>query len=174
MSMYAVQGGIALHKESESTLHLPFTLLDIGGSEERFTLSCVGLELRENGSGGAVGAFEAAYRCCGTESRFVCDLTLGSLYVFTVSLDYIYDLGPGDTAVLKNDGSEDRSELVFRFDHRGHCVISGRFRNQDNGFRSGIFFGGMVIDNIYMNEIILTLEAFFSEVKKLQGHSNFW
>ncbi|MBR5371065.1 MAG: hypothetical protein IK130_02515 [Oscillospiraceae bacterium] len=160
-------------KESDSTLQMPRRLLDLGGDAERFVLSCVGLERRENGSG-VSGSFEISYQCCGTESRFACDLTLGSLYVFTVSLDYTFDLGPGDTVVLKNDGVEDRSELIFRFDHRGHCVISGRFRNQDNGFRSGIFFSGMVIDNIYMNEIILSLEAFFSEIEKIQGHSNFW
>lgn len=171
-----------MYKEIEiiSELQLPYKLIDINEGEEQFVFSFKSFEPKQTEysikSGGITGVFEITYKCIGIESQFECDITVGNVYDFYVGLDYAYDIqfGKDTVAVLKNYGDTlDRTNLTFTFDKKGHCILNGDFKNKNTQCKSGISFE-FEIDQTYIPEILRSLENFFSELRRIQGHSVFY
>ena len=166
--------------EIDPAFELPYKLIDIRDDSEQFILAfkCFDKNQTEYSiqTGGVSGIFEVTYKCCGIECQFECDLTIGNLYYFYIELENVYECLPGiePVAVLKNYGeTPDRTNMTFRFDKLGHCIISGLFRNKSNCYKSGIIFD-ISIDISFIYDILGSLEKFFDELKSIQGHSNFY
>lgn len=164
----------------QSELELPYKLIDIAEDGEHFIFAfkCFDEDQSEYSvqAGGVNGRFEVIYRCCGIDSQFECDITVGNVYNFYIELDNAYDiqLGKNTVANLKNYGDNlNRASLTFNFDKTGHCVLFGAFKNKDNLYKSGIDFE-IKIDQTYIPEILVSLERFFEELIKIQGHSRFY
>ena len=103
-------------------------------------------------------------------------ITIGNLYYFYIELENVYECLPGiePVAVLKNYGETlNRTNMTFTFDKLGHCNVNGCFKNASDGYNSGIIFE-LQIDMSYIYDILTSLEIFFDELKRIQGHSNFY
>lgn len=127
--------------------------------------------------GSVSGTFEAAYHSGGMKCRFPCDVTLETLYTFYIALDYVFDVYTGKEPVVILEGggtSQNRSKITLHFDKKGHTIVSGCLMNQNTGCQSGICFRDIVIDNLYMTELIGSLMRFYAELKKIQGNGNFY
>lgn len=166
--------------EIESVLSFPYKLIDIEKDKELFVFAFKNFDEKQSDysiqAGGVTGKFEVTYRCCGIESQFECDITIGNVYDFYIELCDAYEIqfGKVTTASMKNNGNIlKRTNLVFNFDNSGHCIISGYFKNKDNLYKSGIEFE-IEIDQTYIPEILVSLEKFFEELKRIQGHSTFY
>ena len=165
--------------EINSTLVLPYNLIDIGDSGERFVLAFKCFDQKQTDysiqAGGVTGQFEIAYKCAGIDSRFDIDITIGNLYYFYIELENVYECLPGidPVAVLKNYGTLNRTDLTFRFDRSGHILVSGCFKNKHHNYTSGVIFD-IQIDTSYIYDILHSLKSFFGELKRIQGHSNFY
>ena len=164
-----------------STLELPYKLIDIGDRNERFIFAfkCFDENQTEYSiqAGGVTGKFEITYKCSGIESNFECDLTIGNLYYFYIELDTAYDIKfCKDSVAILKDCSEtlNRTKLMFRFDKLGHCFVEGCFKNKGNNYRSSISFEDIEIDQTFIPDILISLEKFFDELKRIQGHSKFY
>ncbi|MCC3351432.1 hypothetical protein [Ruminococcus albus] len=165
--------------EIDSILELPYKLIDIGDRDEQFVLAFKCFEENQTDysiqAGGVTGKFEVTYKCCGIDSQFEIDMTIGNLYYFYVELDNAYECLPGSdpVAILKNYGTLDRTDMTFRFDKLGHIIVSGSFKNKNNNYKCAVAFD-MQIDTSYIYDILHSLKYFFDELKRIQGHSNFY
>ncbi|MDO4863630.1 MAG: hypothetical protein Q4A05_05610 [Ruminococcus sp.] len=168
-----------MSNEIESTLELPYKLIDICRGYEHFVFTFKRFDENQSEysikNGGVTGDFEISYECKGVKCNFECDITIGNLYYFYIELDNAYQCCKNSIAILNNYGETlNRTKLTFRFDKLGHCFISGFFKNKENSYRSGIIFDDIEIDQTYIPEILVSLENFFTELKRIQGHSNFY
>lgn len=123
---------------------------------------------------GAAGDFEITYKCNGIESKFECDMTIGNLYYFFIALDNAYDIQNcrNNVVALENYGSLKRSVLTIKFDNRQYFV-SGYFKNKNNLYNSSISFNFEILLTDIV-EILISLDNFFSEIRKIQGNNNFY
>lgn len=125
-------------------------------------------------AGGVTGRFEVIYKYCGIDSQFECYITIWNLYYFYIELENVYECLPGiePIAILKNyDDTLNRANMILRFDKIGHCIVSGSFKNKNNWYKNGIMFE---IDTVFIFDILISLEKFFDDLKRIQGHSNFY
>lgn len=166
--------------EIKSNLELPYMLIDIKEGNEQFTLYFKSFDEHQSvysiNAGGVTGVFEVAYSCLGMDCRFECDITMGNLYSFYLQLENVYECLPGIVpfATLENYGSLEHTNLTFKFDKLGHVKVNGRFMNKEAHYNSGIVFD-VSIDAFYnITYIINSLKYFFEEIKRIQGHSNFY
>lgn len=166
--------------EIKSNLELPYTLICIKEGSTQFGLYFKSFDEHQNeytiNAGGVTGTFEIAYSCLGMDCRFECDITMGNLYSFYLQLENVYECLPGivPIATLENYGSLERSNLTFTFDKKGHVQVNGRFMNKDTQYCSGILFD-VSMDAFYnITNMINALKYFFEELKRIQGHSNFY
>lgn len=169
-----------MFKRIESAFELPYKLIDIRDGSERFVFAfnCFDKNQTEYSiqAGGVTGRFEVTYKCRGIDSQFECDITIGNLYYFYIELENMYECLPGiePIAVLKNYGETlNRTNMTFRADKCGHFIINGCFKNKENGYKSGIIFETK-LDTVFIYDILNSLEKFFDELKRIQGHSNFY
>ena len=165
----------------ETTLELPYTLIDIGEDEERFVFAFRRFDENQTDysiqAGGLTGKFEVMYRCKGMESRFECDITVGNVYELFVALDNAYEgfSGKLPSVVLHNYGNAPyRTEMTFKFEKTGHFIFSGRFMNKSNEYRSGIIIDSIKSDSVFLSDILKNSEKFFAELSRIQGHRNFY
>lgn len=170
-----------MDKETKLPIELPYKLIDIDTDNEHLILYFTGFDEGQDEysikRGGVSGCIEVAYQCGGIESRFGCDITLGALYTFSTELDYIYDCvsAPESYAVLQNYGGDDsHTKLKIQFDRSGHFHVSGHFMNKSTDYKSGIIIKDITLDNMYYGDILTSLEEFFSKLKEILGHSNFY
>ena len=63
--------------------------------------------------------------------------------------------------------------MTFRFDKLGHFIVSGYFKNKNNMYKSGIIFD-IKVDTVFIYDILRSLKRFFDELRRIQGHSNFF
>ena len=72
--------------ENDSSIELPYKLIDIAMGKERFVLSFIRFARHQDSfsikRGGLTGDFEVAYQCEGMDCKFECDITMGNLYTF--------------------------------------------------------------------------------------------
>lgn len=166
-------------KGIESTIELPFKLIEIdkGGEQFVFAFKCFNDDQNDYSieMGGVTGKFEITYCCPGINSGFQCDLTVGNVYQFYLDLDNAYNIQLGkDVKVIMHDYSEDRTILTFSFDKTGHCVVSGFFKNDENGCRNGICFDEIEIDQTEIPPMLSAMKKLFIELERIQGHSNYY
>ena len=160
--------------EAEHTLPLPYQLFDYQTGDAQFTFSLVTLDEKR---GSVSGEFEAVYQSGGMDCRFPCDITLETLYPFYIALDNAFDVYTGKDPVVILEGSgatQHRSRITLRFDKKGHTIVNGQLMNRDTGCQSGICFRDVVIDNLYMTELIGSLMKFYDALKDIRGNSNFF
>lgn len=163
----------------ETTIKTPHCLIDIRTSSEHFIFQFKefhNLSDYEIKMGGVTGEFGVYYMCKGINSEFNCDITVGNVYDFYVSLKtaYYISLGKNAVAILKNYGDIlNRSNLKISFDNKGHCLFEGDFKNHYNHFKSGINFA-FEVDQTYIPEILNSFKVFFNELKRLQGNDTFY
>lgn len=162
----------------ESTIELPYKLIDIDTGRENFIF--LFNEFDDNQTdysikmGGVTGKFRVIYQGKGINCNFGCDITVGNVYEFYMSLDNAYDaLGKNSVAILKNYGTLNRTNLTINFDNKGHCFVDGYFKNEDNLYESGIFFS-FKIDQTYLIESLNSMKTFFQELRRIQGHNDFY
>lgn len=163
----------------ESTIKLPYNVIDLDTGNEHFILQFYSFDDQSDHSikiGGVTGKFSIKYQSKGINCNFRCDTTVGNVYVFYMALDNAYDIlsGKNAVAILKNYGETLKStELVFTFDKFGHCIVDGNFKNKDNQYKNGINFS-FELDQIYITDILNSMEIFFQELRRIQGHGNFY
>lgn len=163
----------------ESTLELPYNLIDIDAANEHFIFRFNTFDDNQTDydikMGGVTGNFGIVYKCSGTECSFGCDVTVGNVFDFYKSLDNAYDImfGKNSSAFLTNYGSLDRTNLTIKFDNKGHCFADGNFKNADNQYKSGIFFS-FEFDRVYVQYILSSMDKFFTELIRIQGHNKFY
>ncbi len=166
--------------EIESTLELPYKLIDIQDDNEQFILYFKSFDKNQTDysikTKGITGKFEIKYECCGIDSQFEIDITIGNLYYFYIELENSYECLPGSEpiAVLNNYGETlNQTNMTFRFDKLGHFIVSGYFKNKNNMYKSGIIFD-IEVDTVFIYDILRSLKRFFDELRRIQGHSNFF
>ena len=164
----------------DSNLELPYKLIDIHEDGEQFALSFKEFDSGQSDysieRGGLTGKFEVTYNCCGINSQFECDMTIGNLFDFYIQLENSHEClsGTDSIAVLEDYGSDKRTNMTFNFLNNNRVVISGNFLNSNTLYKSGIQFE-MEIDTFYViSETLNSLEYFFNELKRIQGHSTFY
>ena len=164
----------------ESTLELPYRLIDWQSGSEHFIFQFQAFDENQTDisiqNGGITGAFGVMYQGTGISCAFTCDITIGNVYDFYISLDNAYDImyGKNAVAVLKNYGETlHRTNLTFSFDSKGHCSVSGYFQNKENRYHSGITFA-FELDQTYIPEILHRMDQFFQEIRRIQGHGQFY
>ena len=110
----------------ESTLELPYKLIDINTGSEHFVFQFNEFDDNQTDysirQGGLTGKFSIAYQSNDIECNFGCDITIGNVYEFYLALDDAYDIkfGKNTVAVLKDYGGQNRTNLTFSFNKRGH------------------------------------------------------
>lgn len=163
----------------ESTIELPYNLIDIDTGNERFIFRFNDFDDNQTDYSiktyGVTGKFGVVYQCRGTDCRFECDITVGNIFDFYMSLDTAYDImfGKNSSAILTNYGNTlDRTNLTIKFDNKGHCYADGYFKNSDNKYKSGFFFS-FEFDRIYVSDMIVSMDKFFTELRRIQGHNIF-
>lgn len=164
---------------NEVMIELPYKLIDINTGGEHFVLQFNSLDDNQTEqsikTGGLTGKFGIIYQAGGIDCNFECDITVGNVYEFYVSLDDAWDIlfGKNAVAVLKNYGTLDRTNLTVSFDKRGHCLVDGFFKNKNNQYKSGISFS-FEIDQTYITDILNSMKTFFTELIRVQGHKVFY
>ena len=170
-----------IHK-IESKMELPYNVIDIDTGNEHFILQFDSFDDNQSDysikMGGVTGKFSIQYHSNDINCQFECDITIGNVYAFYIALDTAYDIlfGRNATAVLENYGKRlkhKHTSLIFNFDKRGHCNVKGFFKNASNHYTNGINFS-FELDQIYITDILTSMEIFFRELKRIQGHSNFY
>ncbi len=165
--------------EIDSNLELPYKLIDLHEEGEEFSLSFKDFDSDQSNHSiekfGVTGTFEVTYCSGGINSQFECDMTIGNLYDFYIQLENVYECLPGiePIATLENYGSLNRASMTFNFDKKGHVIINGKFMDSKNEYKSGIIFE-KEIDTVYITEILTSLNIFFEELKRIQGHGKFY
>lgn len=163
----------------ESAIELPYNLIDIDTGSEHFIFQFNAFDDNQTDYsikiGGITGKFNMIYQSKGISCNFECDITVGNVYEFYISLDNAYDImsGKNSVALLKNYGTLNRTNLTISFDNKGHCFVNGCFKNKDNHYKNGINFS-FEIDQTYITDILISMEIFFKELRRIQGHGNFW
>lgn len=160
----------------ESTLKLPYDLIDINTGNERFIFRFKAFDDNRSAhsiqKSGITGRFNVIYQSRGMDCDFECDVTVGNVYAFFISLDSAYDIMSGRNAVASLEGSG-RTELTVRYDNKGYCFTKGHFRNKENRYQSGISFS-FETDPSYIAAAVFSMNDFFNELIRIQGHSNFY
>ncbi len=158
----------------------PYPLIDIRTDREHFIFQFQRFDDNQTDysikAGGLTGCFAVEYQCEGIESSFECDITMGNVYDFYISLRKAYEgiNKRGASASLRNYGeAENRTGLTINFDGKGRCCIEGRFSNKFSQHRSGIYLS-FDADQSYIPEILGTMKRFFDESARIQGHSSFY
>lgn len=162
----------------ESMIELPYKLIDIDTGSEHFIFQFKTFDDNQTDysikMGGVTGKFSIIYQGKGTNCNFGCDITVGNVYEFYISLDNAYNmLGQNATAILKNYGDLNRTNLTINFDNKGHCFVDGYFKNKDNLYESGIIFSFGVAQT-YLTESLDSMKTLFQELRRIQGHSDFY
>lgn len=167
-------------RKIESVIELPYNLIDINTGSEHFIFRFKAFDDNQTDysikTGGVTGKFNIIYQSKGISCDFECDITVGNVYDFYISLGNAYDniSGKDPAALLKNYGNTlNRTNLTIGFDNKGHCFVEGCFKNKDNYYKSGVIFS-FEVDQTYITEILDSMEIFFRELRRLQGHSNFY
>jgi len=160
-----------------SKLELPYRLIDIAESDEHFIFQFNEFDDRQTdysiSMGGVTGKFGIVYIGKVLNCNFNCDITVGNVHDFAVSLENAYEKLNGSTAILDNYGSLNRTHLSVTFDNKGHCRITGNFLNKDNFYKSGISFS-FSLDQTYISDMIRKMDVFFEELYRIQGHNTYW
>lgn len=163
----------------QSTIELPYNLIDINTGVELFIFQFNAFDDNQTDysikMGGVTGKFCIVYQSKGINCNFGCDITIGNVYEFYISLDAAYDimLIKNSAAILKNYGDTlNRTNLTINFDHKGHCFIDGYFNNEDNQYKSGIIFS-FEVDQSYIIEILNPMEI-FQQIRIIQRHGNLY
>ena len=170
---------MTMNTEINSTLELPYKLIDIGDSAEQFTLCFKSFDQARSAhsiqTSGVSGVFEVEYKCSGIDCRFECDMTVGNLFYFYTELENVYECLPGiePVAFLNNYGADMHTDMSLRFDKKGHFNVIGHFKNKQNNYKSSIAFD-IQADTAFVYDILGSLKAFFDELKRIQGHGNFY
>lgn len=169
--LYAIQ-------KIESTIDLPYKLIDIDTGREHFIFQFRAFDDNQSDysikMGGVTGKFSVIYQGKGINCNFGCDITVGNVYEFYMSLNDSYNmLGQNSAAILKNYGSLNQTNLTINFDNKGHCFVDGYFKNEDNFYESGIIFSFRV-DQTYLSESLNSMKTFFEELRRIQGHNTFY
>lgn len=174
-----MRGENILKNKIETMLELPYRLIDISTGNEHFVFEFKEFDKNQSDysiMSGITGKFGIIYQCRGIESSFDCEITVGNVRDFYISLENAYNvsLGKNTVSVLKNYGEIlNRSNLMIKFDHKGHCVFEGDFKNQYNCFKCGINFT-FELDQSYIPKILNSFHTFFSELIRIQGHDTFY
>lgn len=159
-------------EKNDNIFELPYKLIDIDMGDECFSLAFIKFDYIKHNV--VTGDFEIAYKCNGIESKFECDMTIGNLYCFFISLDNAYDIQSckNNVVTIENYGSSKRSVLTIKFDN-GHYFVSGYFKNKNNLYNSSISFNFEIFLTDIV-EILISLDNFFREIRKIQGNNNFY
>ena len=164
----------------ECNFKLPYNVIDIDTGDEHFILKFDSFDDNQSDysikRGGLTGNFSIDYIGNGINCNFKCDITIGNVYAFYIALDTVYDIlfGKNATAVLENYGENlKHTSLIFDFDKRGRCNVKGFFKNASNYYKNGINFS-FGLDQIYITDILISMEIFFKELRRIQGHNNFY
>lgn len=162
-----------------SNIELPYDLIDINTGSEHFIFQFISFDDdqtdRSIEMGGVTGKFGIIYQCKGIDCNFECDITVGNVYAFNYSLDTAYDLMSGRNAVsvLSDYGDTlNRTNLTIRFDSKGHCLMDGHFKNKDDLYKSAVSFS-FEIDQTDVSDMLVSMNKFFEELIRIQGHNNF-
>lgn len=160
-----------------SRLELPYRLIDIEEWGERFIFQFKKFDDGQTdysvSATGVTGKFGIVYIGKGMNCEFDCDITIGNVRDFAVSLENAYDNMNDGKAVLVNYGSLNRSNLSVVFGKRENCKMTGNFLNEDNFYKSGISFS-FSLDQIYIHDIIKNMDDFFEELYRIQGHNSYY
>ena len=156
-----------------SNLSFPFRLIEINTGNAYFALESKELKSfgkEENLS----GTFEIIYKCSGMECHFECDITIGNVYYFYLELDTAYDImfSKNSKAVLI-DYNNDRTSIIIQFDDKCRCTAVGKIKNKLDQYRSGIEFT-MNVEQSEVCDMLVSLDKFFSELKRIKGNSDFF
>ncbi len=158
-------------------LELPYKLIDIEESDEHFVFQFNEFDDKQTDYSismcGVTGKFGIVYVGKGLNCNFNCDIDIGNVRDFAVSLENAYDNLNDRKATLDNYGSLNRTHLSATFDNKGHCIITGNFLNKDNFYKSGISFS-FSLDPIYVPDIIRNMDIFFKELYRIQGHNRYY
>lgn len=166
----------------ESEIELPYKLIDInsltGGEHFIFSFNEFDGNQTEYSieRGGVTGKFGIVYQSKGIDCNFKCDVTVGNVHDFYMSLDDAWDIksGRNASAFLKCYGYDsDRTDFTINFDNKGRCFAGGHFKNAEDQYKSGVFFS-FETDPIYITDILNSTENFFRELIRIQGHKNFY
>lgn len=162
-------------RKIESRIELPYDLIDLKTGNEHFVLQFSGFDENQTdysiNMGGVTGKFNVIYQCRGMDCNFRCEITVGNVYEFYISLDSACNAMSGKASL--NYYSPDRSSLTFTLDKKGHCLVEGSFKNKDNFCKSGVTFS-FETDQTYITGILKSMEIFFRELKRIQGHDTFY
>ena len=160
-----------------SKLELPYRLIDIEEADENFIFQFNEFDDKQTDysirTGGVTGKFGIVYSGKGMECSFDCDITVGNVYDFYISLENAYEYIKGGRAMLSNYGSLNRTNLSVAFDGKGHCEVTGKFLNKDNFYKSGISFS-FSLDQTHISDILLKMDTFFKELYRIQGHHRYY
>lgn len=161
----------------KSKLQLPYKLIDIDEFGEHFIFQFNQFDDGQTdysiNMGGLTGIFGIVYSGKGMECSFECDITIGNVRDFAISLENSYDNLDNRKAILCNYGSSDRSNLSVTFNKKGNCEVLGNFLNKDNLYKSGISFS-FSLDQTYIHDIIKNMDTFFEELYHIQGHNRYY
>lgn len=161
----------------ETKLEFPYVLIDISEWDEHFIFQFNEFDSNQTDyyirTGGVSGNFGIVYSGKGMECSFECDITIGNVYDFYIALENAYEYIKGGKAVLANYGSLNRSNLSVAFDGKGHCEVTGKFLNKDNFYKSGINFS-FSLDQTHINDILIKMEIFFKELRRIQGNNIYY
>lgn len=155
-------------------------MIDINTGTEHFIFQFTSFDENQTDytikMGGVTGKFGIIYQSKGIDCNFECDITIGNVYAFYLSLDTAYDImfGRNSVAALENYGTLNRTALKFRFDKRGHCFVDGHFKNKDDLYKSGISFSSFEIYQSDITGILKSMDIFFQEIRRIQGHNTFY
>lgn len=155
----------------ETKLEFPYVLIDISEWDEHFIFQFNEFDGKQTDY--LTGIFSIVYSGKGMECSFECDITIGNVYDFYIALENAYEYIKGGKAVLSNYGSLNRSNLSVAFDGKGHCEVTGKFLNKDNFYKSGINFS-FSLAQTHINDILIKMETFFKELRRIQGHNRYY
>ena len=162
-----------------SILEYPYSLIDIDIENEHFTFQFIEFDDGQSGysikMGGVTGQFGITYESKKLNCHFQCDITVGNVHDFYLSLKNAYDtLGDNSVAILKNYGNIlKRTNLVIEFDNKGHCSVDGSFLNKENLYKSGVCFS-FEIEQTYILDALNSMQIFFKELERIQCHNKFY
>lgn len=152
---------------------LPLNVIDLEHSGIHFVLRLLYFNdgqtessVKENG---VTGQFGILYEDSGMRCEFEIDCTISSLIWLGDSLEYSMN----KEAVLVNEGTEEHSFLSCTSDEDTY-IFTGRFRNKENGYRSGISFE-ITADKAYapIPDVTKGIEALTHKIYMIQGHNRY-
>ncbi|MBR1530147.1 MAG: hypothetical protein IJ642_12745 [Oscillospiraceae bacterium] len=151
-------------------MQLPYALITLSDDHRKFIFQCLSIDYNT-----MYVKFGIIYRSPEVNAKFSCDITIGNVYDFYVSLDMAYDLldGTETKAVLETYGSLDRTEFSVEFDRKGHCTLKSRFLSRESHYQNGINFQ-MKLDQSYLIDSMKAMSRFFKELSEIQGNSVFY